>query len=647
MATGRGTTTTGPGLFGLSKPVNRPPNTSSIWRYLIVGAIVLIGAIYAAPNLFQPDSALQIKTVTSIGGGAESVRGVNQSLVDRAVSLLRSGGIAVKGAELDGDSVIIRVESDDAQLRGQAVLREALNSVGDARYVVALTRASTTPAWLDDLGAKPMSLGLDLSGGVHFLLQVDMDKFLGDRMASNQEAIRDLLVEERIRYASGDWVDGSVISIPFQSEQARDDARSVIAERFEEFDVADQDVDGRPGLRLSISDEQIRQLEDLAIQQNLQSLRNRVNELGVSEPLVQRLGRSRIVLDLPGIQDSARAKEIINKFANLEFRLVAGPNARPSQTERYRYEGAPVILEKHNIVTGNQVTNAIQEYDPETGQPQVSINLDNDGGRAMNEATKDNVGNSMAIIFKELRVDMREEVVDGEPKLVPYTTEEKRVINVATIQSALGFRFRITGLGLQEARDLALLLRAGALAAPMYIVEERSVGASLGDDNIEAGKNSAAIGFAVVMLFMLFYYRWFGLAADLALVANVMLLVAVMSVLGATLTLPGIAGIVLTVGMAVDANVLIFSRIREELRERAPQAAIAAGFDRALLTILDANITTFFVAIILFSIGSGPVKGFAVTLAIGIVTSMFTAIIGTRSIVNLMYGGRKLETLKV
>ncbi len=647
MATGRGTTA-GPGLFGLPRPVARPPNTSSIWRYLLVGAIVLIGAIYAAPNLFPPDSALQIKTVTKIGGDSTGVRGISQAVLDQAVSLLRAEGISVIGSELDGDSALIRVDSDDAQLRGQAVLREALNSVGDARYVVALTRASTTPVWLDDLGAKPMSLGLDLSGGVHFLLQVDMDKFLGDRMLSNQDAIRDLLVSERIRYASsGDWVNGSVISIPFQSEQARDDARSVILDRFNEFDITDQDVDGRPGLRLTVTEEQIRQLEDLAIQQNLQSLRNRVNELGVSEPLVQRLGRSRIVLDLPGIQDSARAKEIINKFANLEFRLVAGPNARPSQTERYRYNGAPVILEKHNIVTGNQVTNAVQEYDPQTGQPQVSINLDNDGGRAMNEATKDNVGNSMAIIFKELRVDMREEVVDGKSQLVPHTTEEKRVINVATIQSALGFRFRITGLGLQEARDLALLLRAGALAAPMYIVEERSVGASLGDDNIRAGKNSAYIGFAVVMLFMIFYYRWFGFAADVALVANVMLLVAVMSVLGATLTLPGIAGIVLTVGMAVDANVLIFSRIREELGERAPQAAIQAGFDRALLTILDANITTFFVAIILFSVGSGPVKGFAVTLAIGIVTSMFTAIVGTRSIVNLMYGGRKLETLKI
>ena len=647
MATGRGAPTGGTGLLGVPRQTTRPPNTSSIWRYLFVAFVITLGAIYAAPNLFQPDSALQIRAVTSIGADESGLSGVNQALIDRSVSLLRSEGVQVIGSELDGDSALIRLTGDDEQLRGQAILREGLNSVGGEQFVVALTRASTTPKWLEDLGATPMSLGLDLSGGVHFLLQVDMDKFLGDRMISNQEAIRDLLVGERIRYASSQWLDGTTLSIPFQNESGRETAADLINEQFDEFEVSSRDVGGKPGLVLTVTEEKIRELEDLAIQQNLQSLRNRVNELGVSEPLVQKLGRTRIVLDLPGIQDSARAKEIINKFANLEFRLVAGPNARPSQTERYRYEGAPVILDKTNIVTGNQVTNAVQEYDPETGQPQVSINLDNDGGRAMNEATKDNVGNSMAIIFKELKVQMREEMVDGEPALVPYTSEEKRVINVATIQSALGFRFRITGLELQEARDLALLLRAGALAAPMYIVEERTVGASLGEDNIQAGQNSMLIGFVMVLIFMLFYYRLFGLAANIALIANLVLLVAIMSVLGATLTLPGIAGIVLTVGMAVDANVLIFSRIREELKERSPQAAIQAGFDRAILTILDANITTFFVAIILLSIGSGPVKGFAITLAIGIVTSMFTAIMGTRSLVNLMYGGRTLEKLTI
>ena len=492
-----------------------------------------------------------------------------------------------------------------------------------------------------------MSLGLDLSGGVHFLLQVDMEKFLADRMESNQEALQDLFVRERLRYVGRNWIDGASLRVPFQDEATRDAARDAISAQFVDFDIQARDVDGNPGLMLTILDEQLRQIEDLAISQNLQSLRNRVNELGVSEPLVQRLGRSRIVLDLPGVQDPAAVKGILNKFANLEFRMVAAPNTRASQTEKYDYEGRSLQLETRVIVGGNNVANALQEYDPESGLPQVSIQLDNDGGIAMNNATKDRVGEPMAVIFKETKFRIRTLQQDGETVTIREPYEIERVINVATVQSALGFRFRITGLGLQEARDLSLLLRAGALAAPMYIVEERTVGASLGDDNINSGLRAVTLGFALVMVFMLFFYRWFGLAADIALTANLMLLVAVMSILGATLTLPGIAGIVLTVGMAVDANVLIFSRIREELVSRPPQQAIQAGFDRALLTILDSNITTFFVAIILLSLGSGPVKGFAVTLAVGIITSMFTAVLGTRTLINLMYGGRKLEKLSI
>ncbi len=630
----------GQGLLGLSKARRRAPNTHSVGRYLFILFVVVIGGVYAAPNLFQPDPALQIKSTNEANP-------LNQEVLERVTAALAARGVTVKGTELAGDSALVRVGTDEQQLRGRDIATAELNPESSGRYVVALNRASTTPQWLQDAGGKPMSLGLDLSGGVHFLLQVDMEKFLGDRMRSNQEAIRDLLVDARIRYVGRDWLDGRQLSIPFQTAEGRDEASGLIAETFDGFEIQERDVDGRPGLRLVLDDAKIGELEDLAISQNLQSLRNRVNELGVSEPLVQRLGRSRIVLDLPGIQDSARAKEIINKFANLEFRLVAAPDARSSQTENYDYEGAPVSLERRNIVTGDQVTNAVQEYDPESGMPQVSITLDNDGGRAMNEVTKDHVGDSMAILFKELKVRTRRVVEDGEEKLQPYTVEEKRLINVATIQSALGFRFRITGLGLGEARDLALLLRAGALAAPMYIVEERTVGASLGEENIEKGRQSIVIGFLLVMVFMLVYYRWFGLAANVALTMNLVLIVAIMSVLGATLTLPGIAGIVLTVGMAVDANVLIFSRIREELTDRPPQQAISAGFDRALLTILDANITTFFVAIILFSVGSGPVKGFAVTLAVGVVTSMFTAIMGTRALVNLMYGGRSLERLSI
>jgi len=636
----------GESLLGLPKATNRPPNTSSPVRYLFVLIVVVLGAIYAAPNLFQPDSALQIRAVQEIAGDQPASL-INQQILDRAVTALRDAGITVTGAEIDGNAALIRLTSDEAQLLGQAVLREHLDPDNAQTYLIALTRASTTPEWLQDLGGKPMSLGLDLSGGVHFLLQVDMDKFLGDRMESNREALQDLFVSERLRYVGRDWIDGASLRIPFVDEATRDAARDVVTDNFVDFEVQSRDVDGNPGLVLTTSAEQIRQIEDLAISQNLQSLRNRVNELGVSEPLVQRLGRSRIVLDLPGVQDPAAVKGILNKFANLEFRMVAPPNTRASQTERFDYDTGPVQLETKVIVSGNNVANAIQEYDPESGLPQVSITLDNDGGIAMNNATKDRVGEPMAVVFKETKFRLRTVEEDGEVVTVREPYEIERVINVATVQSALGFRFRITGLGLQQARDLALLLRAGALAAPMYIVEERTVGASLGEDNINSGMQAVTVGFLLVMAFMLFYYRWFGLAANLALTANLVLLVAVMSVLGATLTLPGIAGVVLTVGMAVDANVLIFSRIREEARSRSPQQAIQAGFDRALLTILDANITTFFVAIILLSIGSGPVKGFAVTLAVGIVTSMFTAIVGTRTLINLMYGGRKLEKLSI
>ena len=639
MQTGRGRGLVGENIMGLPRASQRAPNTSSPGRYLFVLMVVVIGAIYSTPNFFQPDPALQIKpedTTVTVGPG----------LLERARSALTDAGIEVIGAEISDGSVFLRLSDDDGQLRGRELVARALDGL-DEHYIVALTRASTTPRWLQDLGATPMSMGLDLSGGVHLLLQVDMAKFLKDRMVSMQETARDALVEARLRYVGREWVEGTLLRIPFRTADVRDEAATVLADKFDGFAIESADEEDRFVLEFTMTEEYLRELEDSAISQNLQSLRNRVNELGVSEPLVQRLGRERIVLDLPGIQDSAEAKRIINKFANLEFRLVAMGNDRSSLTETLGYEGGPVTLLRQNIVTGDQVINATQNYDTETSQPQVSIRLNNDGGISMNDATKDNVGRSMAIIFIEQKPRSRVVVVDGEETVERYTEEERRLISVATIQSALGFNFRITGLDIGEARDLALLLRAGALAAPMYIVEERTVGASLGEENIERGQQSVVAGFVLVLLFMVVYYKGFGLAADIALTANLMLLIAVMSVLGATLTLPGIAGIVLTVGMAVDANVLIFSRIREELESRSPQQAIQAGFDRAILTIMDANITTFFVAIILFSIGSGPVKGFAITLAVGIVTSMFTAIMGTRALVNLMYGGRKLQALRI
>ncbi|MDA1076016.1 MAG: protein translocase subunit SecD [Proteobacteria bacterium] len=624
----------------MSQPVNRPPNSHSLGRYLLILFVVVLGAIYAAPNLYQPDPALQIRLDSSTDP-------VDPRLSEVAVKALQEAGLAVKSTEPDGSALVIRMLSHDDQRHGREIVETALNVNAQARYVVALNDASTTPQWLRDIGAKPISLGLDLSGGVHFMLQVDMEVFLGDRMSSSEETVRDLLRDARIRYTRGDWISGTTMDIPFSDTATRDQAEEILRPTMDGFDISTLDRGEQPVLRLILNPDRVRELEDLAISQNLSSLRNRVNELGVSEPLVQRLGRERIIIDLPGVQDPARAKSIINKFANLEFRLVALANDRASQTETYEYEGRTVTLVKKNIVSGDNVSNAQQDFDPESGLPQVSITLDNDGGRRMNDVTKDRVGQSMAILFKELKPQVRTVKRDGVETVVRSTKEEKRVINVARINDALGFRFRITGLELGEARDLSLLLRAGALAAPMYIVEERTVGASLGDENIKKGWTAVLMGFVLVLTFMLFFYKGFGLAANIALAANLVLILAIMSLLGATLTLPGIAGIVLTVGMAVDANVLIFSRIKEELLERSPQQAIQAGFDRALLTIVDANVTTFFVAIILLSIGSGPVKGFAITLAVGIVTSVFTAIMGTRALVNLMYGGRKMEKLAI
>ncbi|MEC7613462.1 MAG: protein translocase subunit SecD [Pseudomonadota bacterium] len=633
-------------LLGVPRRSSAPLNSFAQWQYVLIFTVLLIGTLYAAPNVFQPDPAIQVRSLDQRVDFDPQSNAANQALLARLQTLLNESGIAIKGADIEADSLVIRVDSDEAQLRAQQVANAALNTNG-LNYVVALASASTTPEWLQNIGGEPMNLGLDLFGGSHFLLQVNMDEYLDRVIKNTAQSMRDTLIDERIRFSPGrDWVVDDAIEIAFRDATSRDEAEDALSD-FQDFQVFRSDVDNKPGLRFVSTDEKIRALEDRAISQNLTSLRNRVNELGVSEPQVQRLGRARIVVDLPGIQDSARAKEILNKFANLEFRLEALPNARRSQIETYPYNGRNQDIMRRNIVTGNNVQDAKQSYDPETGQPQVNIELDNDGGRRMNAITKDNVGRAMAIVFIEQKPRVRKSEVDGETVEEFFTEEDRRLISVATIQSALGFSFRITGLSLREAQDLALLLRAGALAAPMYIVEERTVGAQLGDENIQRGWQSVSIGFVLVLIFMLVYYRWFGLAANVALTTNLVLLVAIMSVLGATLTLPGIAGIVLTVGMAVDANVLIFSRIREELKIHPPQRAIQAGFDRALLTITDANVTTFFVAIILLSIGSGPVRGFAVTLAVGIVTSMFTAILVTRALVNLMFGGRKVESLKI
>ena len=638
----------GSGLLGFgiggSRAQRGPATRAAPWRYVVFMLVIAISGLYAAPNLFPPDFALQV-TVDN------SARTFDDFLLTELEDVLTEGGVAVTGTERIADGGLLRVGGADDQLRGSALLRDYLNPPGEERqFVVALNLASTTPDWLKGIGGEPMALGLDLKGGAHFVLQVDMEEALAKRLGDEVEKIKDMLREERVRYRStANAVQGDVISMGFVTGQLRDRARAIIEDEFRQPDflLEDADVDGRPGFRITVQEAKIAEIENNAIDQNLTGLRNRINQLGVAEPLVQKLGGSRIVIDLPGVQDAAEAKRKINKFANLEFRLEAASEDRPSEIDDWFYEGRGVQLNRRVILTGDRVVNASQGRDPESGLPQVDIRLDSQGGDMFHDATSPNIGRRMAVIFIEHKPIVTVEEVDGERVEKHSSRAEKRVISLATIQAALGYTFRITGLSVREAQELAFLLRAGALAAPMYIVEERTVGASLGEENIERGVLAVAAGFVLVLLFMVVYYKVFGLVANVALTLNLVILVAVMSLLEATLTLPGIAGIVLTVGMAVDANVLIFSRIREELKTRAPVQAIQAGYDRAFLTIMDANVTTLFVALILLTIGSGPVAGFAVTLSIGIVTSMFTAIFGSRVLVDLIYGGRRLEKVLI
>ena len=635
-------------LLGIGLPGSRnagaAPGHIGAWRYVLLALVIGIGGLYAAPNLFPPDFALQVTP-----DNAE--RSVNAELLAELEQLLGEAGIAPLGSERTPDGGLIRLASSEDQLRASAVLRDHLNPLGEERqYVVALNLASTTPEWLRNLGGEPMALGLDLKGGAHFVLQVDMEQALGKRLSDEVEKIKDMLREQRVRYRrADDAVTDNTIRMGFVTADLRDRAIEVIEEEFRQpnYLLEETNVDGRPGFTITVQEARIDEIESNAIEQNLTGLRNRINQLGVAEPLVQKLGGSRIAIDLPGVQDSADAKRKINKFANLEFRLVAAANDRPSEIDEWPYEGRVVKLNKRVILTGDRVTHAVQGRDPESGLPQVNITLDSQGGEMFHDVTAPNIGRGMSVIFIEHKPIVTVEEIDGERVETLSSRPEKRVISVATIQAALGYNFRITGLSLGEAQELAFLLRAGALAAPMYIVEERTVGASLGEENIERGMLAVVVGFILVLVFMAFYYKVFGVVADIALTLNLVILVAVMSLLGATLTLPGIAGIVLTVGMAVDANVLIFSRIREELKTRAPAQAVQAGYDRAFLTILDANVTTLFVALILLSIGSGPVAGFAVTLSIGIVTSMFTAIFASRAIVNLIYGNRRVEKVLI
>ncbi|WP_062269795.1 protein translocase subunit SecD [Endozoicomonas arenosclerae] len=611
-------------------------NRYPLWKYLLIAAIVALGFVYALPNLYPDDPAVQIS-------GASSSEKIDAGVQEKAQKALAAANIEAKASEAENDALLIRLRHADEQQLAKSVIKDAL---GDD-YIVALNLAPTTPEWLTSIGAYPMKLGLDLSGGVHFQLEVDTGRAVKTKLDISNTEIRTLLRKERLRYRTmPDRADGAR-QLAFLDESTRDKAERRIKKEFPDLLVETEDLGERYVVSYRYSEQYIRELEDYAVKQNLTTVRNRVNELGVSEPLVQRQGRNNIVVELPGVQDTAEAKRILGKTANLEFRLEALPNASRSTTESFDYRGRSVNLERDIIITGERVSSAQSNFDTESGQPQVNINLDSTGGKKMNNATRNNIGRSMAVIFIEQKPVTRTETreVDGEKVKVkvPGFREERRVISLATVQSALGNQFRITGLDSSgEASELALLLRAGSLAAPMYFVEERTVGPSLGAENIKMGVDSTLMGLGMVVMFMVVVYRVFGLLANIALAINLMLLTAAMSIFGATLTMPGIAGIVLTLGMAVDANVLVFSRIREEIKLGRPvQRAIHDGYDRAFVSIFDGNITTLLVGLILFAVGTGPIKGFAVTLSIGIVTSMFTAIMVTRSLVNLVYGGRR------
>ncbi|WP_458130904.1 protein translocase subunit SecD [Pseudomonas sp. R3-41] len=618
-------------------------NKYPLWKYLLILAVLAVGVIYSAPNLYPDDPAIQVS-------GASTALQVTQADLDRASAALKASNIDVKAASIaeNGKGGLLRLVKAEDQLPAKDVVRKAL---GDD-YVVALNLAQTTPPWLRKLGAHPMKLGLDLSGGVHFLLEVDMEKALDARLKVYEGDVKSLLRKERLRYRSLPQFEGA-IQLGFSDEDAREQARALVRKNFNDFDIVPADLNGQPVLRLAMTPAKLAEIREYSIKQNLTTVRNRVNELGVAEPIVQRQGANRIVVELPGVQDTAEAKRILGKTANLEFRLAAEPGASKATSESFEFRegGRPAAqIERGLIITGDQVTDAQAGFD-EQGRPQVNIRLDGHGGELMSRATRSNVGRSMAVIFIEQKptTTYTKQVVNGVEKDVPVQTfkEEKKIISLATIQSPLGSQFRITGLnGQGESSELALLLRAGGLAAPMYFAEERTIGPSLGADNITKGVDASLWGMLFVSLFIIAIYRFFGLIATVALAVNMVLLLALMSLLGATLTLPGIAGIVLTMGMAVDANVLIFSRIREEIAAgMSIQRAINEGFGRAFTAIIDSNLTTLLVGGILFAMGTGPVKGFAVTMSLGIFTSMFTAIMVTRAMVNLIYGGRDVKKL--
>ena len=606
--------------------------------------VLSIGVIYSLPNLYPAKPAIQIAYT-------DSGKSADQILLNQVKDILKGQSTGVESVGLKDNNIIAKFDNFDDQLAGKAALQKVL--LDDA--IVALNLEPSTPQWLRNIGGGPLKLGLDLSGGVHFLLEVDIDSALDNRLESLLNEYRKKFRDDRINVESS-RKDNKDLIFSFASDEDYNKALRVFNEDnitplgTSLYDLSTNSI--RNLVELTYSTSAIKEIRDYAVGQNLMTLRNRVNELGVSEPIVQRQGSSRIVVQLPGVQDTTAAKKIIGKTANLEFRLEAASTTSRLRKEEFDWQDermGSAFLEKNIIVAGERVTNANSGFD-ENGLAQVNITLDMQGGRAMQKATNGNIGRRLGVLFVEQKnKSVLTKDADGNDVIEQTSYIEKEIISLATVQAVLGTSFRITGVGSpQEASELALLLRAGALAAPMKFVEERTVGPSLGKENIELGVRSIIIGLFSVIAFMLFYYRWFGFAANIALFANVVLITGFMSLLGATLTLPGIAGIVLTIGMAVDANVLIFSRIREELKDgKDPQTAIQEGFSRAFVTIVDANVTTLIASIVLYAIGTGPVKGFAITLSIGILTSMFTAILGTRAIINLMYGNQNIKELRV
>ena len=598
------------------------------WKIIVILFAITIGIIYALPNFYPPSPAVQITIDSSLGK-------ISPKIANRIEQLANESEISFTSnlsEQLDGyGSVLLKAENYQDQIKLKDYLEQNLGR----EFVIALNLAPNTPSWLSDIQASPMKLGLDLRGGVHFLMEVDSELLIATRLESYLADIKRILREERISMSSSEISDNKIFFT------TRTDATDELNDYFKGNVDLQYKKQATNQFIVEYSDQGLNELIDYAVSQNLITLRNRVNQLGISEPVVVRQGKNRISVQLPGIQDTAEAKKIIGKTANLEFRLEAESSSLLSRTDQFDFSGRSIRLLKQVITTGDKVADASVGYD-ENGFPQVNISLDGEGGRKMHRSTRNNIGRKMAVIFVERKLKTSKDSDEIESYF------DKRVISFATIQSALPNNFRITGLDSpNEASELALLLRAGALAAPMNFVEEGTVGPSLGADNIRVGVQSLILGLSLVLVFMIFYYKVFGFIANIAVALNIVLISAIMSILSATLTLPGIAGIVLTIGMAVDANVLIFSRIKEELKNRLkPLDAINAGYDRAIITIVDANITTLIVALILYTIGTGPVQGFAITLSVGILTSMFTAILVTRFLVWLIYRNQKnLETL--